>query len=139
MLSLMNQIYPSELVLVPDSTDGSNCPFLDLNLTLTDGVITTSVFDKRDTFNFQIVNFPNLSGNIPSRASSGVFIGELVRYARACSFLEDFQERTKILLKKLTKQYFSIRSLSKQYTKFTYKHIFKIQKYGKDILSCPTI
>ena len=83
MLSLMNQIYPSELVLVPDSTDGSNCPFLDLNLSLTDGVITTSVFDKRDTFNFQIVNFPNLSGNIPSRASYGVFIGELVRYARA--------------------------------------------------------
>ena len=72
---------------------------LDLNLTLTDGVITTSVFDKRDTFNFQIVNFPNLSGNIPSRASYGVFIGELVRYARACSFLEDFQERTKIYLK----------------------------------------
>ena len=50
-----------------------------------DGQLRTSLYDKRDDFNFHITNFPILSSNIPSSPAYGVFISQLIRYARACS------------------------------------------------------
>ena len=81
MLAVMADIYPKELVLVPDDSDGLSTSFLDLQLDAIDGVVSTKIFDKRDSFDFPIVKFPTLSGNIPERSSYGVFIGESVRYA----------------------------------------------------------
>lgn len=135
----MSEIYPEELELIPDNSDGKITSFLDLLIKLEDGVISTSIFDKRDAFNFPIVNFPNLSGNIPVKSSYGVFIGELVRYARACTYYEDFKERTVILLKKLKTQFFTEKLLKKTWECFCDSHIFLIQKYGKIILNLPNI
>ena len=53
-----------------------------------DGQLRTSLYDKRDDFNFHITNFPFLSSNIPSSPAYGVFISQLIRYARACSSYE---------------------------------------------------
>ena len=72
MLNVMKDIYPKELVLVPDDSDGRSVPFLDLQLVVTNGVVSTSIFDKRDAFDFQVVNFPTLTG--PIKRSYGVFI-----------------------------------------------------------------
>ena len=79
MKKYMLEIYPKELNLIPDETDGQSVPFLDLLINIKEGVISTSIFDKRDAFNFPIVNFPILSGNIPNRSSYGVF------YRGSCS------------------------------------------------------
>ena len=112
MKKYMSDIYPKELVLVPDDTDSQSCPFLDLQVIITGGIITTSIYDKRDAFDFPIVNFPTLSGNIPKKSSYGVFTGELVRYARACSFLKDFKSRTFSLVQKLKSQAFTSKMLN---------------------------
>ena len=59
---------------------------------------TSRFYDKRDDFNFHITNFPFLSSNIPSSPASGVFISQLLRYARACSSYEckaSFRQATK--------------------------------------------
>ena len=117
MIKFMTDIYPKELILVPDDTDGTSCPFLDLQVTITDSIISTSIYDKRDSFNFPIVNFPDLSGNIPQKSSYGVFIGEAVRYARACSYFEDFKLRTLSLVHKLKKQSFLSQHLKKKLAK----------------------
>ena len=77
MKKVMADIYPKELVLVPEDSDDQSCSFLDLQVVIKDSVITTSIFDKRDAFDFPIINFPTLTGNIPNRSSYGVFIGEL--------------------------------------------------------------
>ena len=134
MERVMTEIYPKELLLVPDDSDGSSCPFLDLKLVVKDGAISTSIFDKRDAFDFPIVNFPTLTGNIPIKSSYGVFIGELVRYARACTHLFDFRARTLILVRKLRKQFFSNRLLKRTWIKFCDSHILSIQKYGPNVL-----
>ena len=89
MKEVMSDIYPPELVLVREGSSDKQSPFLDLNIKIENKLISTSIFDKRDAFDFPIVNFPTLSGNIPIKSSYGVFIGELVRYARACTYLED--------------------------------------------------
>lgn len=134
MVKYMTDIYPKELALVPDDTDGKSCPFLDLQITITDSVISTSIYDKRDTFDFPIVNFPTLTGNIPRKSSYGVFTGEVVRYARACTYFEDFKLRTLSLVSKLKKQAFLPRLLKRTWLRFCDSHILLVQKYGPQVI-----
>ena len=134
MMKAMTEIYPKELVLVPDDTDGKSCPFLDLQVTIRDDCISTSIYDKRDTFDFPIVNFPTLNGNIPKKSSYGVFTGELVRYARACTYYEDFKQRTLPLVSKLKKEFFKSILLKSTWIKFCNSHILLIQKYGPKVM-----
>ena len=63
----MTEIYPKELVLVPEEGDGKSTHFLDLNIVIKDGFISTSIYDKRDSFDFPIVNFPFLNSNISKK------------------------------------------------------------------------
>ena len=69
-----------------------------------DGQLHTSIYDKRDDFNFHITNFPFLSSNIPSSPPYGVFISQIIRYTRACSSYECFILRARRLSSKLLKQ-----------------------------------
>ena len=139
MMEVMSEIYPKELVLVPDDCDGQSTPFLDLQIDIESKfhIISTSIFDKRDSFDFPIVNFPNLSGNIPRNSSYGVFVGELVRYARACTYLQDFKARTILLVKKLKSQYYTDKRLNITWKRFCDSHILLIQKYGRTVLDLP--
>jgi hypothetical protein len=54
------------------------------------GKLTTQLYDKQDYFNFAIVNFPYISSNIPLSSAYGVYISQLIRYARACSTYNHF-------------------------------------------------
>ena len=63
--------------------------------------LQVKLFDKRDDFNFNIVNFPFLSSNIPQSPAYGVFVSQLIRYARASSLYEDFITRSQLLTSKL--------------------------------------
>ena len=76
MKKYMTDIYPKELVLVPDDTNGKSCPFLGLRVTITDSIISTPIYVKRDTFHFHFVNFPASTGNVPQKIF--VFVGEVV-------------------------------------------------------------
>ena len=78
MEEVMTDIYPKELALTSDKAD-IRSHYLDLDIIIKDGKFHTKLFDKRDAFNFQIVNFPDLSGNIPIKHSYGVFVSQLVR------------------------------------------------------------
>ena len=95
----------------------------------------SSIYDKRDVFNFSVVNFPFLSGNIPNRSSYGVFISQLVRYARGCIYIEDFNYKTKNTISKLSKQNFTPKMLKRSWSKFCRKHLLLIQKFGSIIFS----
>ena len=65
-------------------------PFLDLNLYISNGTVSTKIYDKQDDFDFDIVNFTFLDGNVPRRTLYGVYIFQLIRIARASSNLNDF-------------------------------------------------
>ena len=64
--------------------------FLDLHLSISDGFVETKIYDKRDDFDFDIVNFPFLDGDVPRSASYGVYISQLIRFARVSSHVDDF-------------------------------------------------
>ena len=51
----------------------------------------TKFYDKRVDLDFHFVNFPFLDTNIPSSPAYGVYMSQLIRYARACTVYTDFQ------------------------------------------------
>jgi hypothetical protein len=63
--------------------------------------LRTKLSDKRDDFNFPIVNFPFICSNIPTASSYGVYISQLIRYSRACGSYQDFLDRGLPLARKL--------------------------------------
>ena len=75
-------------------------------------------YDKSDDFNFHITNFPFLSSNIPSSPAYGVFISQLIRYARACSSYECFILLAARLSSKLLGQGYVMERLKSSFRKF---------------------
>ena len=65
---------------------------------------SSKIYDKRDDFDFEIVNFPFLDVDVPRSTSYGVYISQLFRFARASSHVADFNTRNKLLTQKLLKQ-----------------------------------
>ena len=53
-----NQIYPPELQLNKANTSDTEAPFLDLHLSISNGFVSSKIYDKRDDFDFDIFNFP---------------------------------------------------------------------------------
>ena len=80
---MVNRIYPAELQLNKANSSDTEAPFLDLNLSISNGTVSTKIYDKRDNFDFDIVNVPFLDGDVPRRTSYGVYISQLIRFARA--------------------------------------------------------
>ena len=77
-------MYPAELEIKETTESTTSASYLDLLLSIKrDCQLHTSIYDKRDDFNFHITNFPFLSSIIPSSPAYGVFISQLIRYARA--------------------------------------------------------
>ena len=93
--------------------------YLDLTFIIdSGGKLSTRLYDKRDDFDFHIVNFPFLSSNIPSGPSYGVYISQLIRYARCCSHYDDFRYRHKCLVDRLLSQGYKALRLEKSFKKF---------------------
>ena len=98
--SMVNRIYPSELQLNKDNVSDAKALFLDLHVSTADGFVKTKIYDKRDNFDFDIVNFPFLDGDVPRSASYGVYISQRIRFARVSSHVDDFNTRNKVLTAK---------------------------------------
>ena len=98
---MLHGIYPAELQLNKANASDTEAAFLDLNLSIHNDIVSTKIYDKRDDFNFDIVNFPFLDGDVPHRPSFGVYIFQLIRFARASSHVTDFNNRNKFLTAKL--------------------------------------
>ena len=78
---MVYQIYPCELQLNKANTSDTEAPFLNLHLFIPNGFVSSKIYDKRDDFDFDIVNFPFLDGDVPRRPSYGVYISQLIRFA----------------------------------------------------------
>ena len=78
---MVNQIYPPELQLNKGNTSDTEASFLDLHLSISKGFVSSKIYDKRDDFDFYIVNFPFLDGDVPRRPSYGLYISQLIRFA----------------------------------------------------------
>ena len=67
-------------------------------------IVSSKIYDKRDDFNFEIVNFPFLDGDGPGSPSYGLYISQLISFAKVCSNVDYFNNINLFLTAKLLKQ-----------------------------------
>ena len=127
---MVGQIYPTELQLNKANSSDTDAPFLDLNLSITNGIVSSKIFDKRYDFNFEIVNFPFLDGDVPRSSSYGVYISQLIRFARVCSNVDGFNIRNLFLTAKFLKQGYRYYKIRKAFSKFYHRHSELVVKYN---------
>ena len=94
---MVGQIYPTELQLDKTNSSDTEALFLDLNLSISNGIVSSKIYDKQDVFNFEIVNFSFRDGDVPGSPSYGVYISQLVRFARVCSNVDESTTETLFL------------------------------------------
>ena len=112
------------------NTSDKETSFLDLNIKVIGSDIHTSVYDKRDDFGFPIVNFPWLSGDVPRLPSYGIYISQLVRFARCCTSVLDFHSKNLKITSKLLTQGYRYHKLRKTFGKFFRSYSELLSKFG---------
>ena len=123
-------MYLVELETKDTTESNTSASYLDLLLSIgRDGQLHTSIYDKRDDFNFHTTNFPFLSSNIPTSPAYGVFILQLIRYARACSSYGCFILRATRLSNKLLEQGYVKERLKSSLRKFYCRYGDLIKQY----------
>ena len=125
-----NQIHPPELQLNKANSTDTEAPSLDLYLFVANGFVLFTIYDKRDDFNFDIVNYPFLDGDVPRRASYGVYISQLIKIARVCDHVADFKARNKCLTAKLLQQVYRYHKLRKTFSEFYRRHYKLISTFN---------
>ena len=94
------------------------------------GQISTEIYDKRDNFNFKIINFPNMCSNIPASPAYGVYISQLIRYARASSNYSEFLKRHLHLRNRLLDQGYKKIRLIRSLKKFIFRYQYLVEIYS---------
>ena len=116
----VDRIYPIELETKDTSDTDKSTSYLNLHLEIdSEGRLRTNPYDKRDDFNFPIVNFPFICSNIPAAPAYGVYISQLILYSRACGSYQDFFDRGLLLTRKLLNQGFQLVKLKSSHESFT--------------------
>ena len=122
---MVSQIYPSELQLNKANISDTK----DLHLLISNDIVSTKIYVKRDEFEFEIVDFPFLDGDVPRPTSYGIYISQLIRFARAFTHVADFNTHNKLLAQKRLKRGYRFHKLPKTISKFyrcMYRHTDKI-------------
>ena len=116
----VNTIYPAELQRNKANASDTEAAFLDLDLDLSihNDIVSTKISDKRDDFTFDIVNFPFLDGDVLRRPSYGVYIYQLIRFARASLHVTDFNNRHKVLIANFLSKAIGIINSAKRFPNF---------------------
>ena len=127
--NMVSQIYPSELKLNKANTSNTKAAVLDLHLSISNDIVSTIVYDKREDFDFEIVTFPFLDDDVPRSTSYGVFISQLIRFIRASSYITDFNTCNKLLTQKFLKQGCRDHKLCKTFSKFYRRYYDLISKF----------
>ena len=97
------RIYPEELELKVEHS-GNHASFLNLDITIKDGIFVYKLFDKRDAFPFSIVRMPHIDSNIPESIFYSSFVGEFLRIARSTLLFEDLKDKAKVFIARMRSQ-----------------------------------
>ena len=123
---MVDRIYPAEFKLNEANSSDTEAPVLDVNFSINNGTVSTKIYDKRDDFNVDVVNFPLLDGDVPRRTSYGVHMSQLTRFDNVCLL----QFCNKALTAKLLKQGYRYHELRKVFSKVYRRHGGLVEKYN---------
>ena len=98
-------------------------------MSISNDIVSTYIYDKHDGFDVESVNFPFLDDDVPRSTSYGVYISQLIHFARASSHVADFNTRNKLLTQKLLKQGYWYHKHLKTFSKFDRRYFDLISKF----------
>ena len=98
-------------------------------MAITNGIVSSKIYDKLDDFNFEIAYFPFLDGDVLGSPSNGIYISQLICFARVCSNVDD-SNRNLFLTAKLLKQGYRYHKIGKAFSKFYHRHSKLVVKYN---------
>ena len=101
-----------------------------MHVSISNGFFSSRIYDKRDNFDFDIVNFPFLDGDDPHSSSYGVYLSQLIRFARVSSHVADFNARNNSLTAKLLQQGYRYCKLRKTFSKIYRRHYELVSKFN---------
>ena len=128
---IISEIYPPEMVVSKTNISARKTNFLDLTISIYRGKFYVMLYDKRNDYSFEVINYPFLDGNIPKNQSYGVFISQLVRFARINSNFSKFISDCKNLVSKLIRQSFDPAALRRKFQIFVDKYFDIWGKFGQ--------
>ena len=128
--SMVGRMCPSGLRLNEANVSDAGASFLGLHLSLSDGFVEAEIYDKRDGFDYDIVNFPFLGGGVPRSVSCGIYISQLIRFARVSSHVDNFNTRNKVLTAKLLRQGYRCRGLRGAFSGFCRRRLGMVSGCG---------
>ena len=124
------EIYPRALEIKPEFTNPREVAYLDLKIKVENDNLMFSIYDKRDDFNFEIVNFPFMDSCIPKKSALGVYYSQLIRYARINSKFIDFKFKSKNLCVRLRTQGYLDKDLRTLTLRFFNDRQILVSKYN---------
>ena len=119
---MVNSIYPSELELNKANVSDTEASFLDLLLSILNDFVKTKIYDKLDDFDFDIVKFPFLDGDVPRSTPYGVYISKRICFARVSSHVDDFNTGSSFLTAKLLRQGYKYHKILKVFSNAYRRH-----------------
>ena len=122
-----HEIYPAELQLNKENVANNMTTFLDLHITIEEGVFKTKLFDKRDHFGFHIIRLPYRVSNIPNRMFYSTISTECIRICRSTSELAPAASSIKALISRMVKQGAEIRKLINCIRRSFNKHLVHVK------------
>ena len=127
---MVNRIYLPELQLNKAYTSDTEDPLLDLHLSISNGFVSFKNYDKCDDFDIDMVNFPLLDGDVSRSISNGVYISQLIQFARVSSHAVYFNAQNKSLTAKLFQQGYRYHKLRNNFSKFYRQHYELVSKFN---------
>ena len=113
-----------------ENTSHTETTFLDLHLCINEGQIQTSLYDKRNFYNFNFVRFPYKSSTIPSKVFFATISYETLRICRATSSMVQFIKTSKVFLHRMLRQGEDPLGVKKVLVKMINPHALQFEKHN---------
>ena len=124
------EIYPMDLILERSGENDKDLAYLDVRITIQDDKISSSVYNKTESFGFPVVNFTFPESNIPIQLGYDVFYGQILRYSKIFSDVQGFIDKSASLFHTLEGRGYKYHALCKQFKRVFRKNFFAKHKYG---------
>ena len=132
--TVIRDIYPLVMELENTNISPQKVNYLDMTISVYRGKYFYKSFDKRNDFGFEIINYPDLRGNIPKKPAYGVFISQLVRFCSINRSVHHYKRDIKILVNKLLLKGFKKVRLCAKFRQYCLKYLQVWSKFGINII-----
>ena len=128
-IDIARNIYPLSLELTQENDDPSKATVLDMEVDIIDGNFDTKVYNKTDSFPFEVVSLPFLNSNLSEKICYKVFYSQILRYQRLSTRKVDFESRVKILGEILIKREYKRDLLRREFLKVLYNYRCEFERW----------